>query len=270
MSTQGAYLMAGRASELERLRLQARVWEPAAERLFAGLGISKGATALDLGCGAMGVLGVLSRCVGPRGKVVGIDTDALQLEAAQAYVEEAKLQNVEIIKADAFATGLPAGSFDVVHQRFVIAPVGRDAEMLNEMMRLARPGGHLVLQEPDSSSWSLFPETASFDNLKAAILRAFRMAGGDFDAGRKLLRLLKMHGARDTASRAEICTLEHGNPYLLLPVQFSKSLEPRLLNGGVKADSLEQWRHDVESTTKDPDCFGLTFTLVQAWGRKPA
>ena len=242
----------------------------AAERLFAGLGIAQGATAVDLGCGAMGVLGVLSRCVGPTGKVIGLDTDALQLEAAQAFVEEAGLRNVEIIKADAFATGLPSGSCDVVHQRFVIAPVGRDSEMLTEMMRLARPGGRLLLQELDSSSWSLSQATDSFNRLKAAILDGFRKGGGDFDAGRKLLWLLRTHGAQDEASRAEILTLERGNPYLLLPVQFSKSLEPRLLDGGTNTDELERWRRDVETAAKDPDCFGLTFTLVQAWGRKGA
>jgi ubiquinone/menaquinone biosynthesis C-methylase UbiE len=266
---QSSYLMAGRSSELERLRLQARVWESAAEALFREIDVIEGATAIDLGCGAMGVLGTLSRHVGRRGRVVGIDNDPLQLEAARAYVQDAQLANVEIVEGDAFATGFASGGFDLVHQRFVIAPAGRDAEMLAEMRRLVRPGGVVVLQEPDSASWSLYPASEAFDHLKSAILAAFRKSGGDFDAGRKLVSLLRSSGLIEIGIRADIKALQSGNPYLHLPLQFSKSLEPRLLSGIVTADTLAQWRSDIERTLSREDCLGLTFTLVQAWGRAP-
>jgi SAM-dependent methyltransferase len=268
--SESSYLMAGRSSELERLRLQARVWESAAATLFQDVEVPEGATAIDLGCGAMGVLGALSRRVGPRGKVVGVDNDPLQLEAARAFVQDARLSNVEIVEGDAFATRFASGSFDLVHQRFVIAPAGRDAEMLAEMRRLVRPGGIVVLQEPDSASWSLHPASETFDHLKRAILAAFRNAGGDFDAGRKLLPLLRSNGLARVGIRADIKALQSGNPYLHLPLQFSKSLEPRLLSGIVAPDLLARWRGEVERALGREDCFGLTFTLVQAWGQAPS
>ena len=187
--SESSYLMAGRSSELERLRLQAWVWESSAETLFQEVEVREGATAIDLGCGAMGVLGALSRRVGTRGKVVGVDNDPLQLEAARAYVDDVRLLNVDIVEGDAFATRFVPGSFDLVHQRFVIAPAGRDAEMLAEMRRLVRPGGIVVLQEPNSASWSLYPASEPFDHLKSAILTAFRVGGGDFDAGRTIVSM---------------------------------------------------------------------------------
>lgn len=267
--TQNEYLMAGRSSELERLRLQARVWEPAAEALFREIKVINGAAAIDLGCGAMGVLGALSRRVGRGGRVVGVDNDPLQLEAARAYVQDAQLTNVEIVEGDAFATAFPPQSFDIVHQRFVIAPAGRDAEMLAEMRRLVRPGGVIILQEPDSASWSLYPASDSFSRLTEAISSAFKKGGGDVDAGRKLPTLLRSSGLIEIGIRAEIRALQSGNPYLHLPIQFSKSLEPRLLNGIVTLQELDRWRDEVERILKQEDCFGLTFTLVQAWGRAP-
>ena len=107
--------------ETERLQVQARVWEPEAEALFDEVGLKPGFSCIDLGCGAMGVLGPLARRVAPGGRVVGIDTDERLLVAASEYVKANGLSGVELIEGDAFATGLPKASFDVVHARYVIA-----------------------------------------------------------------------------------------------------------------------------------------------------
>ncbi len=55
-----SYLMAGQLSEIERLRLQSRVWQPAGERLLTSLGDASGQRVLEVGCGVMGWLGCLS------------------------------------------------------------------------------------------------------------------------------------------------------------------------------------------------------------------
>lgn len=54
------YLLAS-GPELERLRLQAKMWEPEAERCLDLVGIRDGWHCIDLGCGAQGVLEPLSR-----------------------------------------------------------------------------------------------------------------------------------------------------------------------------------------------------------------
>ena len=165
MSTSGGeYLLAGGAAELERLRLQARVWEPEAEAMLDRIGVVPDAQCIDLGCGAMGILGPLSRRVGPSGHIVGVDLDAKQLAGARAFVTEAGLSNVEILELDAYRTGLPAQAFDLVHVRFVFAPVGRDDELLREMLRLVRSGGVIAIQEPDASSWTCLPPRPSWDS----------------------------------------------------------------------------------------------------------
>ena len=72
--TQAGYLLAGQASELERLQLQSRVWEPSGQRLLEAIGPGRG-RGLDVGCGVLGWLRLLSRWVGPDGEVVGTDVD---------------------------------------------------------------------------------------------------------------------------------------------------------------------------------------------------
>ena len=149
------YLLADSAAELERLRLQAQVWEPETERWLDSLRVQLGWQCADLGCGAMGIIGPLARRVGPTGRVIGLDRDPLQLAGARDYVARHSLANAEIIEGDAFGSALPAASFDLVHARFLLAPVGRDDELLREMIRLVKPGGIVSLQEPDAAAWNV-------------------------------------------------------------------------------------------------------------------
>ena len=153
--------MAGQLSELERLQLQARVWEPAGDRLLAKLPGGDGRRAVDIGCGAMSWLRILSRWVGSGGEVIGTDIDAALLDAAQRFVNAEKLVNVSVRRDDLFASQLEAHSFDVVHARFQLAPLGRAERQIHLYRRLVRPGGWLVLEEPDTSSWHFNPPAPS-------------------------------------------------------------------------------------------------------------
>jgi SAM-dependent methyltransferase len=265
-----AYLLSGGAAELERLRLQARVWEPAAEQLLDQIGIAPGWRCLDLGCGGMGILGPLSRRAGPSGHVVGVDRDAQQLAAARAYVADERLTNVEILDTDAYATRLPDASFDLVHVRFLFAPVGRDNELLTEMLRLVRPGGILAIQEPDASAWACHPLSPAWGALKTAILQAFRAGGGDFDAGIRTFGLLRSAGVKDVHVRSAVIALQDGHPYMRLPIQFATSLRQRILDGGFLTEAaLDAHMAVCEEVVNDPATWVTTFILTQVWGGAP-
>jgi ubiquinone/menaquinone biosynthesis C-methylase UbiE len=102
------YLLAGQTSELERLQLQSRVWEPSGRRLLEAInvdsGAGKGTRSLDVGCGVLGWLRLLSEWVGPDGAVIGTDNDEAMLAAAQSFVTEEGLDNVTLVNDDLFAS----------------------------------------------------------------------------------------------------------------------------------------------------------------------
>ena len=79
---------------MERLQLQSRVWEPSGRRLLAEIGDGRGGRAVDIGCGVMGWLGLLSEWVGQDGEVVGTDIDDAMLCAAEQFVADEGLGNV--------------------------------------------------------------------------------------------------------------------------------------------------------------------------------
>ncbi len=269
MSQTSDYLLAGGSAELERLRLQARVWESEAEAMLDQIAVQPGWRCIDLGCGAMGILGPLSRRVGAHGRVTGVDTDAKQLAAARDLVRENGLDNVEILELDAYHTNLPRESFDLTHVRFVFAPVGRDEELLREMVALTRPGGVVAIQEPDATSWNCYPAHPAWERLKRAITVAFERGGGDFSAGQRtfgMLRRAKLDGVR---IRAAVIALQNQHPYMRLPIQFAASLRKRILDHGILSDSeLDDAVAECEQVAGDSETIVLSFVLTQVWGRK--
>jgi SAM-dependent methyltransferase len=262
-----SYLLAGQASELDRLQLQSRVWEPSGRRLLEEIGDGRGSHALDVGCGALGWLRVLSEWVGPDGEVTGTDVDEAMLAVAGELVTAEGLPNVTLARDDLFASRLESSAFDLVHARFEICPLGRGREQMETYLGLARPGGTVVLEDPDAGSWQFNPPAPALERLIELIIEAFRLAGGDWGAARLHLDLLREFGIEGNV-RAEVLALPPGHPYLRLPLQFASALEERLLSL-VSADELERLRREGEAELRDPGRWGTTFTLLQVWGTVP-
>jgi SAM-dependent methyltransferase len=260
-----AYLLAGQASELERLQLQSRVWEPCGAALLDRIDLPAGARAVDVGCGAMGWLRILSRKLGPGGSVIGTDVDDRMLQAASGFVQAEQLSNVTLVKDDLFASQLPSAAFDLVHARFQLAPLGRPEGQLDTYCRLLAPGGWLVLEEPDAGSWRIQPQAAAVHELIGLLLTAFQAGGGDFDAGRHLPAWIRQRGMEPEVN-AVVLALEPGHSYLRLPLQFATALKARLekLLAPERLDALLKRCEDEIGRT---DAWGLTFTLVQAWAQ---
>jgi SAM-dependent methyltransferase len=262
------YLLAGQSAELERLRLQSLVWESATRAMLATVPVQQGWRCVDVGCGAIGVLRPLSEAVGPSGSVLGVDVDPLLLKSAEDFIAEHDLRNVQVRQCDIFAE-LPGEHFDLVHLRFMFAPIGREQELLARAVALCRPGGYIVVQEPDGSCWSLIPPADSFDRLKRIIFEAFRAGGGDFNVGRRTYALLQLAGLEDVRIRAAVEALQPGHPYLAVVLQFAASLRQRILNAQIATESeLDQLTSEVRELL-DRGSAGTTFLVTQVSARAP-
>lgn len=264
--TGSSYLMAGQTTEKERLQLQSRLWEPAGRRLLDVIGDGKGARVVDVGCGAMGWLRLLSEWVGSQGQVVGTDIDDAMLSSAEEFVSVESLHNVAPIKDDLFATDLEPGSFDLVHARFQLV-LGRESEQMDTYLRLLRPGGTVVVEDVNPGSWQCIPPAPAYERLISLLVEAFRSVGIDVPSTTQL-DMFSSFGV-DVNVRAEVEALPPAHPYLSLPLVFAAALrEP--LQSIAGSEELEQLEEQVSRELQNPDRWGLTFTLFQCWGQRAA
>lgn len=141
--------------------------------------------------------------------MTGTDIDEAMLAAADRFVTEEGLRNVALVKDDLFASELEPSSFDLVHARYEICPLGRGNEQMETYLRFARPGATIVLEDPDTGSWHFNPQAPALERLIALIKEAFRVSGGDWEAGRQHLHLLREFGIEGNV-RAEVVALPPG------------------------------------------------------------
>jgi SAM-dependent methyltransferase len=265
-----AYLSYDATEEKHRLQLQANVLESLSDRALARIGVGSGARTIDVGCGAIGLLRALSRRVGDSGRVVGTDVSRTMLELAQATCVEEGLSNVELVEDDLFASKLPEGAFDLVHGRFLLAPLGRDDEIVAGLERLTAPNGFILLEEPDSASWRVYGDGAdAHARLVSVIERAYGEHMGGFSAGMRLLRLARARGWRDIGLDAQVLAMPPGHPYLRAPVMIASALRSVVLRD-TPPDVLDRLLAEASSLYARDDVHGLSFTLVQVWGRPSA
>ena len=256
-------------TEKERLQLQARVWQAETEHLLDRIGVQSGWHCLDMGCGAMGILGPLSRRVGANGRVTGLEMDAKLLAAAQQYVNDEGLNNVTLHQGDAYQSGLTPESFDLVHERFVLPHVSDPPALLKEMMRLTRPGGVVVMQEPDHSSWNFWPNSEKWPRL-LHILESALALRGDINIGRRTFQLAREAGLVDVQLRAGVVALQDSHPYMKMPLMGAAVLRPHMIAAGLTTEAeLDELLADFERCASDPEVMMITFTTTQVWGWKP-
>jgi SAM-dependent methyltransferase len=111
---------------------------------------------LDPGCGAGRDVYVLSRLVGPAGRVVGVDMTPEQLEVARRHRNFHAEQfgypqsNAEFIDGDIQHledAGLEDGGFDIIVSNCVINLAADKRAVLEQAWRLLKPGGELYFAD---------------------------------------------------------------------------------------------------------------------------
>ncbi|MFD8597254.1 methyltransferase domain-containing protein [Kitasatospora sp. NPDC059646] len=114
------------------------------------LAVRPGHVVLDLGCGPGTDLGALARATAPAGTVLGVDSDPLMARRAAARV--ADLPHAEVLVADVQALPVPPCSADRIRTDRLLQHVADVPGVLAEARRVLRPGGRLVMAEPDWDS----------------------------------------------------------------------------------------------------------------------
>lgn len=265
-SYSGRYPIERRAGEIERLHIQSAAFARDVEAMLDLIGVSEGWSCLDLGCGPGGITEPLTRRVGPAGRVVGLDKEAEFLAHARARAAA----NVEFRQGDAYVSGLPTGSFDLVHMRFLASTSGDPERLIGEAIRLCRSGGVVALQEPDCSTLNCYPPHPAWDTLKRALIEAFSAIGGDVHLGQRLYGMVRRLGLRGVQYRPILIGVRSVDPMVDYLPATVESLRGSITRLGLMSDSeLDAALADVRRHLQNPDTIFTLYTVAQVWGRKP-
>lgn len=111
----------------------------------AGL-IPPGSRVLDVGCGAGILLPVLAPLCP---ELVGLEVAGEFVEASRQIVRRRGLRNVQIVQASADRMPFPDASFDVLVAVDLLHHLFELPACLADMQRVLKPGGRLIVYEPN-------------------------------------------------------------------------------------------------------------------------
>jgi len=265
VSYSGHYPIERRVGEIERLHLQSAAMAPDTREMLDRIGVKDGWSCLDVGCGPGGITGLLSERVGPSGRVVGLDMDAQFLEHARARAP----QNVEFRQGDAYRSDLPTGSFDLVHMRFIASTAGNPERLLQEAIRLARPGGTIAVQEPDATTLNCYPPHPAWERLKTALLGAFSAVGADLQLARRLYALARQAGLEDVQYRPFLIGVRSIDPMVDYLPSTVESLRSTVVKFGLLTEAeFPRVLDECRGHLRNPEVTFTMYTVAQVWGRK--
>jgi len=182
--------------------LRSHRWRTAANSAAHLLGaLAPGMSVLDVGCGPGTITADLAALVAP-GEVTGVDTAEDVLAEARATAAARGLADVRFLRADVLALDFPDASFDVVHAHQVLQHVGDPVAALREMRRVCRPGGVVAARDADFAAMAWYPEVPGLEDWRRLYHRVARTAGGEPDAGRRLLSWARRAGLTDVTATA--------------------------------------------------------------------
>ena len=264
------YALGRDPAESARLRRQSDELRVDSAALLDRVGLGPGQSAIDVGCGPSGILELLSERVSPGGRVVGLDADPAHAAMARQFAAERQLPGVEIMMADARHTGLPSGSFDLVHARTVLVTVPEPAAVLAEMVRLARPGGWIASLEPDAEYSLCYPDHPAWTRVSAIFNAAFSRNGADILIGRRLTELYRAAGLDDIGVEARAGVYRSSDSRRAVRPDLVRSMRPMILDMGLADErELDEIDRAVREHLDDPRTLVMPHLTFLVWGRKP-
>jgi phosphatidylethanolamine/phosphatidyl-N-methylethanolamine N-methyltransferase len=118
-----------------------KAFKQSRESAVRGLPIQPGTKILEVGVGTGEALPLYpSHC-----DVMGIDLSEGMLEHARRRVAQYQLSHVRLQRMDAGNMQLPDDSFDIVMAAYVVTAVPDYRKVVNEMIRVCKPGGRIVM-----------------------------------------------------------------------------------------------------------------------------
>ena len=229
---------------------------------YGYLGLKKGDVVLDAGCGPGYDALRMAAIVGMSGKVVGIDLSERMIAIAQEKAKGARLP-VSFRTGDVRKLDFGDASFDAVRIERTLQILDNPGQILDEMIRVLRPGGRLLSIEPDWETFVVDP--GSRDTAR----KFFRFCADQFpdgSTGRKLYRYFKERKIQNVTVHPEPLVMhDFGLAAKIMNMeQFLLSAQEQ---GVLAQDEVEAWQRELKAADAEGQ-FTFAGMMCAVEGRK--
>lgn len=218
------------------------------------LEVCEGQHLLDVGCGLGDDVRALARLVGASGSVIGLDNSERLLDVARRQSEGVEYPGA-FVHADMHHMPFADATFDGCRAERVLIHTDQPTQAVDEMRRVVRPGGRIVVTEPDL-------DTLVFHASSQAVVRKLTQWHSDSvrsgTIGRRLPEIFLRCGLEDVRVVPTIAHSTHPSSYPHTLAQ--RALEASVLTQAEAQDVIEDWQRRAEQ--QEYLEFGVFFTVA--------
>jgi ubiquinone/menaquinone biosynthesis C-methylase UbiE len=258
--------------EYQRLRRQAKVWEPATMRVLLEAGLRKGMSCLDVGCGPGEVMRLMGELVGPAGHVTGLDYDGKAGRQALEMLRATTKCHFAFIERDIeTAEGIPGQPFDLTYARFVLLHARDPLAVLRKMYAWTKPGGCIVVQDFNAHTGDIYPKLEFLEELEEIIARTVRHGSKDLKIGHKLPAYFVEAGIGEPDGTDVAGTIGSLKEYGWLVRETYRNLLPRAIQMGLTTETESKaFLEKLNQVEKSERYYSaLLPSVIGVWKRKP-
>jgi SAM-dependent methyltransferase len=247
------------AFEYKRLDLMSKILDPWTRGYLTTLGVGEGWQCLELGSGNGSVAEWLSAMVGPSGGVTAIDVNPVLLELIPA-------PNLLVQQMDVRTGEWRPASYDLVSCRALLHQIAEDAPaVLARMAAAVKPGGWLLIQEPD---FHLAPTTEPevWASLWKGLIEWGRGNGIDWLIGRQLPSMVAALGLGHPQAKTDVQNIRGRDRGALYFQLFFAEVRDRVVGAGqLDAATIDA----AAALLDDPNYWTQCWMMTAVWVRKP-
>lgn len=243
------------SEERARLAGMEAQWDAGTFRHLEALGLAADASCWEIGGGGGSVASWLA---GHAGRVLVTDVDT-------RFVEALAGEHVRVERHDVVADPLPDEQFDLIHARLVLEHLAQRNDVLDHLVAALRPGGWLLIEDYDWSSFGIDPQDEVAERVAEAVVAFMVQAGFDPRFGRRLLRGLRDRGLTEIGAEGRMLVLPTAHPGSAFYRLSLVALREPLISAGKISEAEAD---EVVAHMEDEDRFIISPTMIAAWGRR--
>ena len=262
------YLLGDSRTETQRLRAQARLWDPTAYALFDRLKIRRGARVLEIGPGAGSLHRELRRRV--RGAADAVEPSETFARGIGRLASRDGFGRGQVWQANLSDVQLPRAHYDVVFARWVFLFLPEPATRVRQLAAALKPGGLLAIEDYQRETLRMIPLPAAWERFLAADRAFFETQGGDASIGAKLPAFYKAAGLEVVDITPTVKSGHPGSPvWNWLSAYFLGGVIDRLVGlAGFTAADARQLKRDWVAASQEPASLLMGPALIDVVGKR--
>jgi ubiquinone/menaquinone biosynthesis C-methylase UbiE len=252
----------------EAMRLEMKVDPIGWVRKYVAHRVAPGFEVLSGGCGPGLMLREIAKLdLSIRGTGIDISPSRVQI----ARERNSGNRQLQFVCGDAQEMRFARNSFDFVYSRMLLQYLQKKEQALDELVRVCKPGGTVLLQDLDGQLLWNYPEDAGLQRSLEQVVTALAKTGFDPFVGRKLFRLAQRAGLENLKVQVECYHLIAGEPSPEILEQWKLKLDIALPQISQSLGSERKARQEVQRfieylSRPDTLTFSNVFTVT---GEKP-